>query len=99
MIAFVFVFIHPFGDGNGRIHRYFDATPQAEYLYGCVIDTVRQDLPNDVLFLEIFDRAMRGVMDHIGKDKRANLTPELTDTEIDDLERIILDARTSVTNR
>lgn len=60
MIAFVFVFIHPFGDGNGRIHRYFDATPQTEYLYGCVIDTVRQDLRNEVLFLEIFDRAMRG---------------------------------------
>lgn len=192
VIAFAFVFIHPFGDGNGRIHRYlihhtlseagftppgilfpvsaaivrnqsaydaalerfsraiaphidwawsndddgggpgivvknrtdhlyryFDATPQAEYLYGCVIDTVRQDLRNEVLFLEIFDRAMRGVMDRIdmpnrkagqlvklvlqngriGKDKRANLTPELTDAEIDDLEQIILDARTSVTNR
>lgn len=38
-------------------------------------------------------------MDRLGKDKRANLTPELTDAEIDDLERIILDARTSVTNR
>lgn len=192
VIAFAFVFIHPFGDGNGRIHRYlihhtlseagftppgvlfpvsaaivrnqraydaalerfshaiaphidwawsnngdgggpdivvrnrtdhlyryFDATPQAEYLYGCVIDTVRQDLRNEVLFLEIFDRAMRGVMDRIdmpnrkaghlvtlvlqngriGKDKRASLYSELTDTEIDDLERIILDARTHVTNR
>ena len=115
LIAFAFVFIHPFGDGNGRIHRYlihhtldrtgftppgilfpvsasiarsqgaydaalerfsraiapyldwawqaggseegpaitvrnrtghlyryFDATPQVEYLYGCVIDTVRR---------------------------------------------------------
>lgn len=182
VIAFAFVFIHPFEDGNGRIHRYlihhtldeagftppgilfpvsasivrnaaaydaalerfsrtiephidwawengpsedgptihvrnrtdhlyryFDATPQAEYLYGCVIDTVRRDLKEEVLFVEVFDRAMKSVMDRIdmpnrkaalvvrlvmqnnriGKEKRITLFPELSDAEIDDLERIV----------
>ena len=122
--AFGFVYIHPFVDGNGRIHRwlihhvlasanfsppkvvfpvsaailreispykrvlesysgpllhlidwrptvrnnvevlnetadyyrYFDATAHAEFLYGCVEQTVEQDLPNEVHFLEAFDR-------------------------------------------
>jgi hypothetical protein len=178
VIAFAFVFIHPFADGNGRIHRYlihhvldeggftppgmlfpvsaailrnqaaydgalerfsraitlhidwawssdssnilvknrtdhlyryFDATPQAEYLYQCVIDTVRTDLRDEVLFVEVFDRAMTGVMDRIdmpnrkaallvrlvmqngrvGKEKRTTQFPELTEAEIDDLERIV----------
>lgn len=185
--AFAFVFIHPFDDGNGRIHRYlihhtlneagftppgilfpvsaaivrnqaaydaalerfsraiapyidwaweagaseggpaivvrnrtdhlyryFDATPQAEYLYGCVIDTVRRDLKEEVLFVEVFDGAMQGVMDRIdmpnrkaaqlvrlvmqnnriGKEKRRTLFPELSDAEIDDLERIVHAAST-----
>lgn len=186
-VAFAFVFVHPFADGNGRIHRYlihhmlieagftppgvlfpvsaaivrdriaydaalecfsraimphldwgwrdggseegpvlvvrnrtdhlyryFDATPQAEYLYGCVIDTVRRDLREEVLFVEVFDRAMTGVMDRIdmpnrkaallvrlvmengriGREKRTKLFPELTEAEIDDLERIVQAART-----
>jgi len=119
ILAFGFVFIHPFEDGNGRIHRYlihhtlankqfsqqgiifpisasilnhiddyrivleqyshplldfidwketkdhnievlndtidyyryFDATPQAEFLYDCVIDTIENIIPAEVTYL------------------------------------------------
>lgn len=123
ILAFGFVFIHPFEDGNGRIHRYlihhvlaargfnppgvvfpvsaaildriddyratleayskrvlplidwratekgnvevlndtadyyryFDATPQAEFLYACVQKTVEEDLPREADFLRRYD--------------------------------------------
>ena len=123
MIAFGFVFIHPFEDGNGRIHRYlihhllakkaftdqgiifpvsssilnhihdyqkvlesyakplldiieweetpdhnvqvtkqtsdyyrfFDATPQAEFLFDCVEDTIRNIVPQEIKFLANYD--------------------------------------------
>jgi hypothetical protein len=123
-IAFGFVYVHPFVDGNGRLHRwwihhvlasagynppgvvfpisaailrrldeyrsvlesysaallpfiewratpdnnvevlndtadyyrYFDATAHAEFLYSCVEQTVEHDLPEEVEFLEKFDR-------------------------------------------
>ena len=124
VLAFGFVYVHPFEDGNGRIHRYlihhvlarrgysplgvhfpvsaaileriddyravlesysrrllpviqwqstdtnnvrvlndtadfyrfFDATPQAEFLYACVRQTIERDLPDEIKFLENFDR-------------------------------------------
>ena len=123
ILAFGFVFIHPFEDGNGRMHRYlihhvlaargfnpqgvvfpisatilarideyrsvlesysqrvlplvewratnagnvevlndtadyyryFDATPQAEFLYGCVQQTVEKDLPEETNYLRRYD--------------------------------------------
>ena len=124
VLAFGFVFVHPFEDGNGRIHRYlihhvlaargfnppgdgvsrlghhprphrrvparcwrptrsrvlplikwkptkdgnvevlndtadfyryFDATPQAEFLYGCVRKTVEEDLPEETDYLRRYD--------------------------------------------
>jgi len=126
-IAFGFVFIHPFQDGNGRIHRYlihhilarkgftrqglifpvsasildhiddyrrvlqqysqplldfidwkttsdnnvkvlndtidyyryFDATPQAEFLYDCVHDTIHNIIPQEVKYLEQYDQFKR----------------------------------------
>jgi len=129
IIAFGFVFIHPFGDGNGRLHRYlihhvlaergfapkgivfpvssvilerideyrhvleayssprlayirwqaqpdgnievlnetinlyryFDATRQAEFLYDCVIQTIEHNLPEEIRFLERYDRMKRAV--------------------------------------
>lgn len=123
LIAFGFVFIHPFQDGNGRLHRYlihhmlarkkfsdqsfvfpisasilnhiddyrkvleqysgpllewiswretdrhnievigptrdfyrfFDATPQAEFLFDCVKDTVENILPAEINFLSAYE--------------------------------------------
>ncbi len=37
-------------------YRYFDATGHAEFLYGCVAETVEQDLPNEVKYLAAYDR-------------------------------------------
>jgi hypothetical protein len=123
-LAFGFVYVHPFADGNGRIHRYlihhvlaqrgfnpsgivfpvsaaileridayravlenysrrllpvidwrptedgnvevlnetadcyrfFDATPQAEFLYACVRQTIEEDLPRETKFLLHYDQ-------------------------------------------
>jgi len=37
-------------------YRYFDATSHAEFLYHCVAETVEQDLPREVKYLEAYDR-------------------------------------------
>ncbi|MBM5811428.1 MAG: Fic family protein [Gammaproteobacteria bacterium] len=137
-LAFGFVYIHPFEDGNGRVHRwlihhalaragynplglafpvsavmlreidqykrllesysrplltvtewrptergnvevlnetadfyrYFDATAHAEFLYHCVATTIGQDLPNEVAYLEAYDRfvaGVRGIVDMPGR--------------------------------
>ena len=123
MVSFGFVFIHPFEDGNGRLHRYlvhhilarkdftrqglifpvsasildhidkyrtvlekyslplldfieweatpnhnvnvlndtvdyyryFDATPQAEFLYDCVYDTIKHIIPKEIQYLQQYD--------------------------------------------
>jgi Fic family protein len=132
LIAFGFVFIHPFADGNGRVHRYlihhvlakkefspkglifpvsavileriddykevlesyskprldhieweatpdgnvnvlnktidlyryFDATKQAEFLYGCVEETVLKTLPEEVQYLESHDKMRKIIQEH-----------------------------------
>ncbi|MBC6490397.1 Fic family protein [Flavihumibacter stibioxidans] len=132
MIAFGFVFIHPFVDGNGRIHRYlihhvllrkeyvskgiifpvsaiilerleeyrrvlesfstprldliewkaaennnvevlndtidlyryFDATKQVEFLYGCVQQTIEKTIPEEVAYLEKYD-LMKDYLDNL----------------------------------
>ncbi|MCZ6480775.1 MAG: Fic family protein [candidate division NC10 bacterium] len=130
-IAFGFVYVHPFEDGNGRLHRwlihhelanagynppgvvfpvsaailretehyrkvlesysrplldfidweatatgnvrvendtadyyrYFDATAHAEFLYKCVEQTIVYDLPEEIGYLEAYDRFSQGVQD------------------------------------
>lgn len=42
-------------------YRYFDATPHAEFLYKCVRETVQRDLPDEVGYLEAYDRFSRAV--------------------------------------
>jgi Fic family protein len=131
-IAFGFVFIHPYVDGNGRIHRYlihhilskmqfaqqgiifpvsasilnhiddyrivlesyshplldfiewektnsnnvevlndtidfyryFDATKQAEFLYDCVNDTIENEIPKEVEYLQKYDE-MKNYLDDV----------------------------------
>ena len=133
LIAFGFVFIHPFEDGNGRIHRYlfhhvlceqgfvpkgltfpvsavildrideyrqvlehysksrlelvewrptdrgnveilnetinlhryFDCTKQAEFLFKCVEETVRKTLPEEVDYLQRHDRLNEYIKNYI----------------------------------
>lgn len=137
-LAFGFVYIHPFEDGNGRLHRYlihhvlaergfnppgmvfpvsapildridgyrrtletvsapllplidwertdagnvrvlnntadfyrfFDATPHAEFLYGCVERTIEIDLPNETAFLKGYDAFRRAVVDIVDMPDR-----------------------------
>jgi hypothetical protein len=138
VLAFGFIYIHPFDDGNGRIHRYlmhhvlarcsfnpagvnfpvsaaileridayravlesysarllpcvkweptfqgnvkvlndtadfyrfFDATPHAEFLYGCVRQTIEQDLPNETRFLLSFDTFRSGIENLVDMPER-----------------------------
>lgn len=44
-----------------RLYRYYDATPQAEYLYEAVAETIRKDLREEIEFLEVFDKSMAAV--------------------------------------
>jgi hypothetical protein len=46
--------VHVLND-TGDFYRYFDATPQAEFLYGCVRQTIEEDLPNEADFLRRYD--------------------------------------------
>jgi hypothetical protein len=43
------------------LYRYYDATPQAEYLYEAVAETIWKDLREEIEFLEVFDKAMAAV--------------------------------------
>lgn len=58
----------PTDDGNVMVlndtadfYRYFDATPHAEFLFGCVRKTIEEDLPNETDFLRRYDRFRSGV--------------------------------------
>ena len=45
-------------------YRYFDATPQTEFLYGCVQRTIEQNLPDEAGFLKRYD-ALRNALNLI----------------------------------
>ncbi len=146
-IAFGFVFIHPFSDGNGRIHRYmihhiltrmgytkrgmifpvsaailnrideyqsileayssqridlieweptadhnvkilndtidlyryYDLTKQVEFLYECVEDTIEQIIPEELNYLEKYDRMTKYI----------NTYFSLPDTKVDLLIKLL----------
>jgi Fic family protein len=40
---------------TGNFYRYFDATAHAEFLYDCVRETVEDDLPREVRYLQSYD--------------------------------------------
>jgi hypothetical protein len=50
---------------TGVYYRFFDATAHAEFLYACVEQTIEQDLPREVAFLEAFDRFANGVQEMV----------------------------------
>jgi Fic family protein len=50
---------------TGDYYRYFDATAHAEFLYGCVEQTIEQDLPREVAYLESYDRFAKGLQNII----------------------------------
>ena len=58
----------PTEDGNVRVlndtadfYRFFDATPHAEFLYGCVQQTIEHDLPDEAGFLRRYDAFRTGL--------------------------------------
>ncbi len=42
-------------------YRYFDATRHAEFLYECAAETIEQDLPAEVAYLEAYEHFSEGV--------------------------------------
>lgn len=72
-----FIDWRPTPDGNVEVlndtanyYRYFDATAHAEFLYGCVEQTIEHDLPDEVRFLEAFDRFAAGVKEIVEMPNR-----------------------------
>lgn len=47
------------------LYRYFDLTKQAEFLYGCVEDTVEKIIPAELDYLKKYDRMTQFINDHI----------------------------------
>ncbi len=59
---------------TANLYRYWDATAFAEFLYRCVGETIRRDLREELGFLNVFDRAMKAVMEIVDMpDRRASL--------------------------
>jgi hypothetical protein len=61
----------PTTDGNvevlnetGDFYRFFDATPNAEFLYSCVRQTIEEDLPREARFLGQYDQ-FRARIEHM----------------------------------
>ncbi|HEY0307822.1 MAG TPA: Fic family protein [Acidobacteriaceae bacterium] len=47
------------------LYRYFDCTDNAEFLYGCVEQTIAYDLPQEIDYLRRHDEAMGRIMDAV----------------------------------
>lgn len=48
-------------DDTGDFYRFFDATPQTEFLCGCVQRTIEHDLPEEARFLRRYDAFRNGL--------------------------------------
>lgn len=44
------------------LYRFFDVTPQTEYLFDCIEETISRDLTQELDFLKFFDAAAKSVM-------------------------------------
>ncbi|GGH55973.1 hypothetical protein GCM10007423_64090 [Dyadobacter endophyticus] len=47
---------------TGDLYRYFDATQQAEFLYSCVLETIEVTIPEQINYLQKYDR-MKAFLD------------------------------------
>jgi Fic family protein len=47
------------------LYRYFDCTDNAEFLYGCVEQTIDHDLPQEIDYLRRHDEAMQRIMEYV----------------------------------
>lgn len=47
------------------LYRYFDCTENAEFLYGCVEQTIDHDLPQEIDYLRRHDEAMQRIMNAV----------------------------------
>lgn len=70
-------------------YRYFDATAHAEFLYSCVEQTVEHDLPEEVRFLEAFDRFASAVKEIV----------EMPDREVERLRGFLAQGRGHLSER
>ena len=61
-----------------NLYRYFDATPQAEYLYECVAETIEKDLREQIGFIQRYDCAFDETKEIVDMpDQRASLLVRL----------------------
>jgi Fic family protein len=81
-----FIDWQPTTEGNVRVldetadyYRYFDATEHAEFLYECVEQTISQDLPQELAYLEAYDRFSKGVQNIV----------DMPDSKVDLLNRFL----------
>ena len=67
------------GTPSGNVHvlnetadyyRFFDATAHAEFLYQCVEETIERDLPEEVSYLEAYDRFTKGLQNMVDMPER-----------------------------
>jgi Fic/DOC family len=91
-----FIDWRPTADGNLEVlndtanyYRYFDATAHAEFLYACVEQTVEHDLPDEVRYLEAFDRFAAGVKEIV----------EMPDRKIERLRGFLEQGKGHLSNR
>ena len=52
------------------LYRYFDCTENAEFLYGCVEQTVDHDLPQEIDYLRRHDEALRRITEYLDMPDR-----------------------------
>ncbi len=71
-------------------YRFFDATAHAEFLYGCVEETVMRDLPREVAYLEGYDEFSRRVQEEVA---------DMPDRTIDLLSRFLRQNRGRLSRR
>ncbi|MGD0307117.1 MAG: Fic family protein [Candidatus Acidiferrales bacterium] len=55
---------------TGDYYRYFDATAHTEFLYDCVEQTIERDLPEEVAYLEAYDRFANGLQKIVDMPER-----------------------------